>query len=207
MQTIFILSLLISFIFLHHTLTTPTYSFLSSFFFHLYIFFPHTFFLILLFRQKDRRVGYFETSVVRGGVASPNIDYSVINKWNLSRRSGHILYCIDPAVPTMYHSTIKQGVLSWNPAFERAGCGSDVVQCLSIDDPNFPKDYARGDARYSAIYMTEPAIPVYVCMINIIIIIIIIFFFDISCIRVTFMLLFSCCFFVFWPVCFLTPLH
>ena len=75
----------------------------------------------------------------------------------------------------MYHSTIKQGVLSWNPAFERAGCGSDVVQCLSIDDPEFPKDYARGDARYNAIYMTEPAIPVYVCMM-----IIIIIFFNLS---------------------------
>jgi hypothetical protein len=115
---------------------------------------------VMISRQKDRRVGFFETSVVRGGVNNVNQEYNVINKWNINRRK-HILYCIDPAVPSLYHDTIKKGVLSWNEAFEHAGCGSNVVQCLSENDDNFPTDYARGDARYSAIYMTDPAIPVY----------------------------------------------
>ena len=115
---------------------------------------------MMISRQKDRRVGYFETSVISGATNSVNHEYNVINKWNIERRN-HILYCIDPDVPTLYHSTIKQGVLSWNDAFQQAGCGSNVVQCLSIEDDDFPTDYARGDARYSAIYMTDPAIPVY----------------------------------------------
>ena len=112
-------------------------------------------------RPKDRRVGFFETRVVVGGANKVNEEYSVINKWNLSRRGGRIVYCIDPDVPALYHDTIKKGVQSWNSAFYEAGCGENVVQCLSPDDEGFPVDYARGDARFNAIYLTDPAIPVY----------------------------------------------
>ena len=114
----------------------------------------------MISRQKDRRVGYFETSVISSGKNMVNGTYNVINKWDIAKRK-HILYCIDPDVPLLYHAVIKQGVLSWNDAFQQAGCGTNVVQCLASYDEKFPKDYARGDARYSAVYMTDPAIPVY----------------------------------------------
>ena len=114
----------------------------------------------MISRQKDRRVGYFETEIVQGGTNMVNSTYNVINKWDIEKRKT-ILYCIDPDVPVLYHSVIKQGVLSWNHAFHEAGYTHEVVQCLSQEDDAFPTDYARGDARYSAIYMTDPAIPVY----------------------------------------------
>eukprot|EP00929_Paragymnodinium_shiwhaense_P002121 TRINITY_DN102316_c0_g1_i1.p1 TRINITY_DN102316_c0_g1~~TRINITY_DN102316_c0_g1_i1.p1 ORF type:complete len:1104 (+),score=274.47 TRINITY_DN102316_c0_g1_i1:54-3365(+) len=112
-------------------------------------------------RAKDRRVGYFETRIQVGGELQVNQPQNVIARWNLERWSGRIDYHIDPDVPELFRPTIKKGVESWNGAFRQAGCGDRVVRCLAPGDEDFPADYARGDARYNAIYMTDSIFQVY----------------------------------------------
>eukprot|EP00949_MAST-11_sp_MAST-11-sp1_P005358 g5358.t1 len=120
---------------------------------------PHT---PMIPRPFDRRVGYFTTNILRGGANEVTRQYTVINKWNLERRGGRIIYCIDPAVPVAYRGVIKRAVESWNDAFTAAGWRDEqVIICVAPGDALYPRDFRRGDARYNAIYMTEPAIPVY----------------------------------------------
>eukprot|EP00468_Gymnochlora_sp_CCMP2014_P003546 CAMPEP_0167749822 /NCGR_PEP_ID=MMETSP0110_2-20121227/5632_1 /TAXON_ID=629695 /ORGANISM="Gymnochlora sp., Strain CCMP2014" /LENGTH=898 /DNA_ID=CAMNT_0007635041 /DNA_START=1 /DNA_END=2697 /DNA_ORIENTATION=- len=111
-------------------------------------------------RRVDRRVGYFSTQITVGGEKSVGIKEFVINKWNLSRRNNEIVYLIDPAVPRLFWSPIKAGVLSWNKAFKAAGVGNDPVKCYTKDDAEFPDSYSPGDARWNAIFMTDPLIPI-----------------------------------------------
>ena len=73
---------------------------------------------------------------------------------------GAIGRTFDPDVRSLCHSTIKQNGRELE-CFFSAGCGDNVVRCFLPTDDNFPKDYARGDARFNAIYLTDPAIPVY----------------------------------------------
>ena len=72
-------------------------------------------------RPCDRRVGYFTTMLDVGGVTDVTRSEYFINKWDLDRHGGQLVYCIDPAVPKVYHETIKRGVVSWNGAFRAAG--------------------------------------------------------------------------------------
>ncbi|CAJ1355824.1 unnamed protein product, partial [Effrenium voratum] len=79
----------------------------------------------------------------------------VISKWDLERRK-ELLYVIDKSVPEIYHETIQQGVLAWNPAFERI-LGRSVLRCVKPKDEQYPEEYEPGDGRHIAIFMTNPS--------------------------------------------------
>lgn len=111
-------------------------------------------------RPFDRRVGYFTTPVLLGGASTATQRQHAICRWDLQRRQGRLLYCIDPAVPKAYHATLKRGVEAWNDAFEAAGHKGPVVCCVAKGDADWPTDYSRGDARFIAILMTEPQVPI-----------------------------------------------
>jgi len=111
-------------------------------------------------RPFDRRVGFFTTPILVGGATRATLREHVISRWDLKRRGGKLLYCIDPAVPSAYHSTLKKGVEAWNVAFSSAGFEASVLQCVAKGDVGWPDDYSRGDARFIAIHMTEPQVPV-----------------------------------------------
>ena len=107
-------------------------------------------------RVHDRRVGYFTTSILKGDENKVTLENYVINRWNFDRRR-KLTYCIDPNVPKIYHDVIKQGVRSWNPSFIQAGFPEPgPIDCVAPGDADFPEDYARGDARFNVIYMTNP---------------------------------------------------
>ena len=109
-------------------------------------------------RMHDRRVGYFTTSILKGEENKVTLENFVINRWNFDRLGGTLKYCIDPNVPKLYHETIKQGVHSWNPSFIAAGFPEPgPIRCVAPGDVDFPDDFARGDARFSVIYMTNPS--------------------------------------------------
>lgn len=38
---------------------------------------------------------------------------------------------------------------------------SGIVRCVAMGDAYFPVDFARGDARFNTIYMTDPKISLY----------------------------------------------
>ena len=107
-------------------------------------------------RPADKRVGYFTTTLQTGSSKQPTTEQSAINRWNIKRHGGHIVFCIDKTVPEVFHNAIKKGAESWNQSFSEAGCGEAVVQCISPADPAFPANYQVGDARFNSIFMAEP---------------------------------------------------
>eukprot|EP00928_Gymnodinium_smaydae_P030839 TRINITY_DN22810_c0_g1_i1.p1 TRINITY_DN22810_c0_g1~~TRINITY_DN22810_c0_g1_i1.p1 ORF type:complete len:854 (-),score=133.87 TRINITY_DN22810_c0_g1_i1:148-2709(-) len=111
-------------------------------------------------RPFDRRVGYFTTPILVGGSVGATGQEHIIHKWDLKRRQGKLWYCIDPTVPQAYHATLKQAVEAWNKAFKKSGFEDPVLRCVAPGDPDWPEDYSRGDARFIAIHMTDPHIPV-----------------------------------------------
>lgn len=82
-------------------------------------------------RLADERVGYFN-SAVRNVSDKKNDDNFVryINRWNLQKLESDaeislpkkpIVYWLDKATPYEYRKTLRDGVLEWNKAFEKAG--------------------------------------------------------------------------------------
>ena len=111
-------------------------------------------------RLFDERVGYFSVRQIdygRDEHRSPNRRY--ITRWRLEKKDPDqavsdpvtpITYWIDPATPTRWVPYIKQGVESWQEAFEAAGFRNAVVarEAPSLDeDP----DWSPEDARHSVI--------------------------------------------------------
>lgn len=82
-------------------------------------------------RPADARVGYFTTSVTDFTddlARTPRQHF--INRWRLSKKDPNaplsepvqpIVFWLDPSIPEAYRSTITEGVLVWNRAFEAIG--------------------------------------------------------------------------------------
>ncbi|MGD1873683.1 MAG: zinc-dependent metalloprotease [Mastigocoleus sp.] len=108
-------------------------------------------------RLADERVGYFITAyqnLSNLNRRDPFIRY--INRWNLekqnpkaalSRPKKPIVFWIDNAVPFEYRNAIKEGVLMWNRAFEKAGF-KNAIEVRQMPD-NATWDPA--DIRYNTI--------------------------------------------------------
>ena len=111
-------------------------------------------------RLFDERVGYFSVRQIdygRDEHRSPNRRY--ITRWRLEKQNPEqavsdpvtpITYWIDPATPTRWVPYIKQGVESWQEAFEAAGFSNAVVAREAPSDDDDP-DWSPEDARYSVI--------------------------------------------------------
>ena len=116
---------------------------------------------VMTSRPSDRRVGFFTTPI---SIAEPRQvpqTHRVVNRWNLDRRGGKIVFHIDPSTPAVYYDSIVQGVESWNSAFSAAGFKHNVVECIAPSHPDFPEDYDQGDARFSVVYLAlSPRLPV-----------------------------------------------
>lgn len=108
-------------------------------------------------RLADERVGYFVTAyqdLSNDERNDPFVRY--INRWNLEKQNPSaaisppkkpIVFWIDNAVPLEYRSAIRDGVLMWNQAFEKAGF-KDAIQVKQMPD-NATWDPA--DIRYNTI--------------------------------------------------------
>ena len=111
-------------------------------------------------RLFDERVGYFSVRQIdygRDEHRSPRRRY--ITRWRLEKQhpdeamsdpATPITFWIDPATPARWVPYMKQGIESWQPAFEEAGFSNAVVarEAPSADeDP----DWSPEDARYSVI--------------------------------------------------------
>ncbi|MBF2066034.1 MAG: zinc-dependent metalloprotease [Calothrix sp. C42_A2020_038] len=108
-------------------------------------------------RLADERVGYFVTAyqnLSNDDRNDPFVRY--INRWNLEKQNPNapisppkkpILFWIDNAVPLEYRDAIREGVLMWNKAFEKAGF-QDAIQVKQMPD-NATWDPA--DIRYNTI--------------------------------------------------------
>lgn len=115
-------------------------------------------------RYHDKRVGYFSTEQ---NVYSSNADKvnerSIIHRWRLEPKDEDlqkyyagelvepkkpIVFYVDSAFPEKWRSTVKQGIMDWNRAFEAAGFKNAVIaKDYPKNDPNFDPD----DMRYSCV--------------------------------------------------------
>jgi hypothetical protein len=108
-------------------------------------------------RLADERVGYFITAyqnLSNDNAKDPFVRY--INRWHLEKQNPKaaisppkkpIVFWIDNAVPVEYRDAIKEGVLMWNQAFEKAGF-KDALQVRQM--PN-NATWDPGDIRYNTI--------------------------------------------------------
>ncbi|KAB8315742.1 zinc-dependent metalloprotease [Tolypothrix campylonemoides VB511288] len=108
-------------------------------------------------RLADERLGYFITAyqdLSNDERKEPFVRY--INRWHLEKQDPSaaisppkkpIVFWIDNAVPLEYRDAIKEGVLMWNKAFEKAGF-KDAIQVRQMPDD---ATWDPADIRYNTI--------------------------------------------------------
>ncbi|BAZ48992.1 hypothetical protein NIES4103_16030 [Nostoc sp. NIES-4103] len=108
-------------------------------------------------RLADDRVGYFITAFKDfsdNNSQEPFVRY--INRWHLEPSDPNlptslpkkpIVFWIENAVPFEYRSAIREGILMWNKAFEKAGFQNAIEVRQMPDDA----DWQPADVRYNTI--------------------------------------------------------
>lgn len=108
-------------------------------------------------RLADDRIGYFITTYQNFSNINrkePFIRY--INRWNLEKAEPTnplsppkkpIVFWIENTVPLEYRDAIREGVLMWNPAFEKAGF-KNAIEVRQMPDN---AQWSPADARYNTI--------------------------------------------------------
>ncbi|WP_414541840.1 zinc-dependent metalloprotease [Nostoc sp. CCY0012] len=108
-------------------------------------------------RLADDRVGYFITAFQNfADHNAPELFVRYINRWHLepsnpdaplSPPKKPIVFWIENAVPLSYRDAIREGVLMWNQAFEKAGFQNAIEVRQMPDDA----DWQPADIRYNTI--------------------------------------------------------
>jgi len=116
-------------------------------------------------RFEDVRVGYFSTQVT--DMTSPDdvTPYrDLIHRWNLEKSDPSqdisepkepIVWWIENTTPHEFRDAIKEGVLGWNKAFEKAGFKNAVHVKVQPDDATWD----AGDIRYNVLRWTSSPNP------------------------------------------------
>ncbi|GAA3515416.1 zinc-dependent metalloprotease [Aquimarina addita] len=115
-------------------------------------------------RFDDPRVGYFTTQVtdMTSKKVAPYRD--LIHRWNLVKKDPTakisepvqpIVWWIENSTPLEFRASIKQGVLEWNKAFEKAGFKNAIVVKTQPDDATWD----AGDIRYNVLRWTSSPAP------------------------------------------------
>jgi len=115
-------------------------------------------------RIMDKRVGYYSISQRDYGSEEQRVDTrNYITRWRLEPKDivaykrgelvepkKPIVFYIDPATPQKWRRYLKEGVMEWNVAFEKAGFRNAI---LAKDAPTKEEDpeWSTEDARYSVI--------------------------------------------------------
>ena len=115
-------------------------------------------------RRDDPRVGYFMTQVTDLTSASVTPYRDIIRRWHLVKKNpdAKLSEPVEPIVWWMENSTpkelrpiIKEGVESWNLAFEKIGFKNAIVVKQQPDDATWD----AGDIRYNVLRWTSSPTP------------------------------------------------
>lgn len=108
-------------------------------------------------RLADDRVGYFATMYQDYNDVERETAYvRYINRWHLEKEDPMveisppkepIVFWLENTIPEKYRAAVKDGVLKWNAAFERAGFKDAMVVKQMPDDA----DWDPADSRYNTI--------------------------------------------------------
>ena len=115
-------------------------------------------------RLDDQRVGYFLTQVDNLTDPGTTNYRDLINRWKLIKKDPSleisepvkpIIWWIENSTPIEWRETIKEAVLQWNPAFEKAGFKNAIDVKIQPDDA----DWDAGDIRYNVLRWTSSPEP------------------------------------------------
>ena len=112
-------------------------------------------------RRADERVGYFLTAIKNWGKAHTDktIFDRYIHRWRLRKADpeakvsdvhpdDQIVFYIEKTVPVKFRRYVREGILMWNDAFEKAGL-RNVMAVRQQTDTNEFKDLDPEDVRYN----------------------------------------------------------
>lgn len=115
-------------------------------------------------RMDDPRIGYFTTQV-NDMTTTASINYrDMIHKWNLVKKDPNaalsepvkpIVWWIENTTPKEFRPVIKEAILQWNIAFEKAGF-KNAVQIFEQPDT---ATWDAGDIRYNVLRWTSSPEP------------------------------------------------
>ena len=115
-------------------------------------------------RLDDQRVGYFLTQVDNLTDPGTTNYRDLINRWKLIKKDPSleisepvkpITWWIENSTPLEWRETIKEAVLQWNPAFEKAGFKNAIQVKIQPDDA----EWDAGDIRYNVLRWTSSPSP------------------------------------------------
>ena len=115
-------------------------------------------------RMDDPRVGYFLTYMNDMTETGTTNYRDKINRWRLVKKYPDqeisepvkpITWWIENSTPLEWRETIKEGVLAWNEAFEKAGFKNALEVKVQPDDA----DWDAGDIRYNVLRWTSSPNP------------------------------------------------
>lgn len=111
-------------------------------------------------RIADDRVGYFLVAIKDFSTDMPNPFHRYIYRWNLEKKDPTaaisepkrpIIFWVENTTPPEYREAVKEGIESWNKAFEAAGFKNAIVGKIMPDDA----DWDPADVRYSVVRWIE----------------------------------------------------
>lgn len=129
--------------------------------FHSFIAMPDNDYEILL---DDPRVGFFTTQVEDQTATSSTPYRDLVHRWNLKKKDPNaaisepvkpITWWMENSTPVEWRETIRQGVLEWNKAFEKAGFKNAMVVKMQPDDATWD----AGDINYNVLRWTSSPNP------------------------------------------------
>lgn len=115
-------------------------------------------------RFDDPRIGYFTNQITNQTSAHPAPYRDHIHRWHLKKKDPNaavsepvepIVWWIENTTPVELRPYIRDGVLEWNKAFEKAGFRNAVVVKEQPDDATWD----AGDLRYNVIRWTSSPRP------------------------------------------------
>lgn len=111
-------------------------------------------------READNRIGYFLTAVMdwTRDHKDPTLFHRYIHRWHLRKEDptaelsdvkpeDQIVFYIEKTVPEAFRPYIREGILEWNKAFEKAGLRNAIAVMQQTDTVHADKD--PEDVRYN----------------------------------------------------------
>ena len=115
-------------------------------------------------RFDDARVGYFRDQITDLTSHSITPYRDLVNRWHLEKKDPSlaisepiepIVWWLENTTPDTYRESVRQGVLAWNEAFEKAGFKNAIV----VKDQPIDATWNAGDVRYNVIRWTSSPNP------------------------------------------------
>ena len=110
-------------------------------------------------RKADQRIGFFTTAYSDyGKYTDEETRVRYINRWHLEKRDSKlkvsppknpIVFYIEHTTPVRYRRWVREGVLSWNAAFEKVGISSAIEVYYQDKQTGAHMDKDPEDVRYN----------------------------------------------------------